>query len=345
MKLPDVFSRHRAVIDAQLRAALGGDRLPLYDILRYHMGWLNEEFEPTEANSGKAVRPALCLFACDAAGGDWQQALPAATSLELIHNFSLVHDDIQDGDTERRHRPTVWYRWGMSHGLNAGDAMNVLANLALFQQGEGSAAVSASTTLKVSRILTRACAEMIEGQTLDLSYEQRPSVSTDDYLLMISKKTGALLESALHIGAVIGTEDEETIEGVRRFGRGVGRLFQVRDDMLGVWGKEEVTGKLAASDLRRRKKSLPVIHALEHSRESESGQRFSAIYGTKDDLSDKDIEDLLGIMEELDTYRFCQGLAEESAGQTVEELEGLAVPAGVREECEEIVAFLLEREA
>ena len=342
MQLPDVFSRFRPHIDAELKVALGQGELPLYDMLRYHMGWLDEEFRPTDANTGKAVRPALCLFACEAVGGDWNRAIPAAASIELIHNFSLIHDDIQDGDTVRHHRPTLWYCWGHSHGVNAGAAMNVLAHLALFQNG--AAPLPATTGLEVSRILTNACAQMIEGQVLDLSYEQRASVCVEDYLLMIGKKTGALLESALHIGAVIGSRNEATIEGMRRFGKGVGLLFQVRDDILGAWGLEEATGKPAASDLHRRKKSLPVVHALWNAKDSPSGQRFAEIYGSKEPLSETDVADLFTSMDEVKSNDFCQQIVREQAAQTLEELNVIELPPSTRQECQELVTFLAERD-
>ncbi len=342
MQLPDVFSRFRPHIDAELRSALSQGDLPLYDMLRYHMGWVDEEFHPTETVTGKAVRPALCLFACDSVGGDWNRALPAAAAIELIHNFSLIHDDIQDGDTKRHHRSTLWFCWGHSHGLNSGDAMNVLAHLALLHNG--STSLPAATTLNVSRILTKACAQMIEGQVLDLSYEQRPSVSVDDYLLMIGKKTGALLECALHIGAVIGSESAATVEGMRGFGFGIGRLFQVRDDILGIWGLEEATGKPTASDLHRRKKSLPVVHALWHASDNPSAARFATIYGSKEPLSDKDMTDLFTILDEVKSQDFCQGIVRDQAHQTLKELEGLELTPSTKQECQELVTFLSERD-
>lgn len=342
MQLPDVFSRYRPFVDERLKVALDRGDLPLYKMLRYHMGWLDEEFRPSAANTGKAVRPALCLFACEAVGGDWRRALPAAASVELVHNFSLVHDDIQDGDTERRHRKTLWYLWGHSHGLNAGDAMNVLANLALAE--DAGCNLQPATALQVSRLLTTACAEMIEGQTLDLSYEQRPTVSVGDYLLMIGKKTGALLEASLHIGATIGAQDARTVEGMRRFGKGIGLLFQVRDDVLGVWGKEETTGKPAGSDLRRRKKSLPVVHALQQGRQQSAAQRFGEIYATKDALTEEQVASLLGALNELGTLAFCEGLAEQQARATLTELDSLELRPSARRECEQMVRFLVERD-
>ena len=342
MQIPDVFSRFRPHLDAKLMAALAQGELPLYDMLRYHMGWLDEEFQPADANTGKAVRPALCLFACEAVGGDWPRALPAAAAIELIHNFSLIHDDIQDGDERRHHRPTLWHCWGLSHGLNAGAAMNVLAHQALFEDSE--APLPAATTLEVSRILTNACARMIAGQVLDLSYEQRASVSVEDYLLMIGKKTGALLESAPYIGAVIGSRNEATIEGMRRFGKGVGLLFQVRDDILGAWGLEEATGKPAASDLHRRKKSLPVVHALWHAKDSPSGQRFAEIYGSKEPLSETDVADLFTTMDEVKSHDFCQEIVRQQADQTLGELNAIELSPSTRQECRELVTFLSERE-
>lgn len=342
MELPGVFSRYRTHINAGLRAALDRDGLPLFDMLRYHMGWLDEDFQPVSANAGKAVRPALCLFACEAVGGDWRQALPAAASIELIHNFSLVHDDIQDGDIERRHRPTIWYRWGHSHGLNAGSAMNVLANLAMLAPSE--VPLDRDATLQASRILTEACLRMIEGQALDLSYEQRATVTVDDYLIMIEKKTGALLEASLHIGAMIGTRSEASIESVRRFGAGIGRLFQVQDDILGVWGRTEATGKPIANDLRRRKKSLPVVHALEHAGEKPGTERFATIYRSKEPLSEEDLAELLAILEVSGSYQFCRGMAQREASHALEALEAVEMSAEARKENADLVQFLLERD-
>ena len=341
MVLPEVFSRYRSHIDAGLRSALGNEDSPLLEMLRYHLGWGDEEGHPSEGNSGKAIRPALCLFSCEALGGAWQRALPAAVAVELIHNFSLIHDDIQDGDTERHHRPTVWYVWGHGHGLNAGVAMNVLGNLALCRaEGEP---VEAETVLRVSEILTRACAEMIEGQALDLSFEGRPRVGVKDYLTMIGKKTGALLACSLHMGAVIGAKDQGSVDGMRRFGAGLGLVFQVRDDMLGVWGQQDKTGKPRASDLHRRKKSLPVVHALS-SGEGEGRRRFLDIYGSERPLTEEDIDELLGVMEETGTHKYCEELAMEHGRRSLEAIELVEMSSQAKREATEMTQFLLERD-
>ena len=339
MRVPDVFTRYRPAVDAGLRSALDEDSA-LFGMLRYHMGWTDESGVPIEANSGKAVRPALCLFSTESVGGSVEQALPAAVAIELIHNFSLVHDDIQDGDTQRRHRPTVWSLWGISHGLNAGAAMNVAANLAALDRPNGP---SAETALRVSRILTHACAEMIAGQVLDVSFEQRPRVSVDDYLTMIGKKTGALLEAALHMGAVIGSDDEETIEAMRSLGQGLGLLFQVRDDMLGVWGKEEDTGKPKASDIHRRKKSLPIVYAL-NAAEGDSRERLRQIYDTDRPLTDDDVAEVFGVLDDLKADAFCRDLAETHAARNYQAVDSIEISPEARAECRELTQFLLERD-
>lgn len=340
MRVPEVFTRYRPMVDQGLRAALARDDSPIFDMLRYHMGWTEEDGTPIEANTGKAVRPSLCLFAADSVGGSWKGALPAAIAIELIHNFSLVHDDIQDGDTQRRHRSTVWYLWGISHGLNTGAAMNVLGNLAALQQADG---LSSEVLLRVSRILTEASAEMIEGQVLDLSFEQRPRVNVDDYLKMIGKKTGALLEASLHMGAVIGTDDNLTIEAMRSLGHGLGLLFQVRDDILGVWGVEEATGKPKASDIHRRKKSLPIVYAL-NAAQGDSRKRLQKVYNTDRPLTDDDVAEVFAVLNDLRADKFCSDLAEEHAALNYKAIDSLEISPDARAECRELTQFFLERD-
>lgn len=341
MQVPKILSRYRETIDSGLRSTLDKGDLPLLGMLRYHMGWVDDEFRPVSAVAGKAVRPTLCLFACEAAGGDWHLALPAAISLELIHNFSLIHDDIQDGDTQRHHRPTLWFRWGHSHGLNAGSALHMLANQAL--DNADTVGLSPEAILRSTGTLTKACLEMIEGQTLDMAFESRPRVSTAEYLIMIEKKTGALLQGSLSAGAGIASMDPLLLTEMGRFGHALGRLFQVRDDMLGVWGDATETGKPAASDLHRRKKSLPVVYTLEHAGKDESAQRFTALYRTRESLSEADVSILLAVMEHVGARHFCQHLAEEEAAKARAALAAMPIAPWAKEQAADLVTFLLER--
>jgi geranylgeranyl diphosphate synthase, type I len=238
--------------------AVGGH----YAIMQYHMGWLSTDLEPAQAPSGKRVRPLLCLLACAAAGGNPASAVPAAAGLELLHNFSLIHDDIEDASPTRRHRPTAWAVFGMPRACNAGDGMFSLAHAAFQRLPEQG--VPPETVLNALRLFDEMCVRLTEGQYLDMSFEGRLDVSVEDYFGMIAGKTGALLAASPEIGAVIGGASSEVGDACRRFGAALGRAFQLRDDVLGIWGDEAVTGKSAASDILSKKQSLPVLYGLAH---------------------------------------------------------------------------------
>jgi geranylgeranyl diphosphate synthase type I len=189
----------------------------------------------------------------------WQPALPAAAAVELVHNFSLVHDDIQDKSEKRRGRPTAWVKWGAAQAINAGDGLFVLSNLAITDL---SASYPAETVLQAAQILHNTCLDLTRGQFLDISYEKRADLGVEDYWPMIGGKTAALLAGCCQIGALLGGADEFALEAYRSFGHYLGLAFQVQDDILGIWGDEAVTGKSAASDLVEGKKSLPVLAGL-----------------------------------------------------------------------------------
>lgn len=235
------------------REVLGG----MQQMIAYHMGWEGEGAGP-EAR-GKRIRPHLVLFSCNAAGGNWKDALPAATAVELIHNFSLIHDDIEDNSPLRRGRPTVWKLWGISQAINVGDAMLALAHLAILNLDFPA---DASIKLQAVQLLQKTCLSLTQGQYLDLSFENRNDISLDDYWEMIAGKTAALMSTCTQIGALIAGADEEKQSHYREFGRYLGLAFQVQDDLLGIWGQTELTGKSADSDLVNGKKSLPVIFGL-----------------------------------------------------------------------------------
>lgn len=230
---------------------------PFHEMLTYHMGWTGEGAGP-EA-TGKRIRPLMVLLTAASCGGDWQKALPAAAAVELVHNFSLVHDDIQDNSPKRRGRDTAWVKWGAPMAINVGDALFVLSNQAIIDLKEY---YSAETVVKAAEILHNTCLDLTRGQFLDMSYEKRTDLSTDDYWPMIAGKTAALLSACCHIGAVLGGADEEKQDAYRSFGQYLGLAFQVQDDILGIWGNEAVTGKSAASDLVEGKNSLPVLAGL-----------------------------------------------------------------------------------
>ncbi|MCC6499034.1 MAG: polyprenyl synthetase family protein [Anaerolineales bacterium] len=227
-------------------------------MLTYHMGWTGED-AGSEA-TGKRIRPILALLTTAACGASWQPALPAAAAIELVHNFSLVHDDIQDNSPTRRGRKTVWTKWGAPMAINVGDALFVMSSQAIVDLKKD---YPAETVLKAAEILHNTCLDLTRGQYLDMSYEERNDLGVEDYWHMISGKTSALIAACCHIGALLGGADEEKQEVYRSFGHYLGLAFQVQDDILGIWGDEKVTGKSVASDLVEGKNSLPVLAGLD----------------------------------------------------------------------------------
>ena len=227
-------------------------------MLTYHMGWTGEG-AGSEA-TGKRIRPILVLLTTAACGADWKSALPAAAAIELVHNFSLVHDDIQDNSPTRRGRKTVWTKWGAPMAINVGDALFVMSSQAIVDLKKD---YPAETVLKAAEILHNTCLDLTRGQYLDMSFEERSDLGVEDYWHMISGKTSALIAACCHIGALLGGADEEKQEVYRSFGHYLGLAFQVQDDILGIWGDEKVTGKSVASDLVEGKNSLPVLAGLD----------------------------------------------------------------------------------
>ena len=228
-----------------------------YDMLTYHMGWTGDDAGPDA--TGKRIRPLMVLLTAAACGSDWNSALPAAAAVELVHNFSLVHDDIQDNSPKRRGRDTAWVKWGAPMAINIGDALFVISNQAIIDLKENH---PAEIVVKAAEILHNTCLELTRGQFMDMSYEDRTDLTTDDYWPMVAGKTAALLSACCHLGSLLGGANETKQDSYRSFGHYLGLAFQVQDDILGIWGNEAVTGKSAASDLVEGKNSLPVLAGL-----------------------------------------------------------------------------------
>src|SRR5579885_122424 len=275
--LSAVFARYRPALDASLRAAIPAARVTpdLYDVLRYHLGWLDEAGKIVQRHPGKLLRPTLCLLCCEAAGGDYQRAIAAATAIELLHNFSLIHDDVEDRGTERRGRPTVWARWGEPLAVNAGDNLLILSELALLRAPEHG--ITPTATLEQIRLLNECCLTLTEGQHLDLTLEGNPEISREQYFQVISGKTAALLGCSTQLGALSGGASQEEAAHYRQFGYALGLAFQIQDDVLGIWGESNATGKSAAADIYGHKVTLPVIEALQCAT-PEVAERIAAVY-------------------------------------------------------------------
>ncbi|MBP8948800.1 MAG: polyprenyl synthetase family protein [Candidatus Promineofilum sp.] len=254
-------------IEAEMRAVLQADQTttadPFYGMIHYHMGWADAELQPAGGNSGKRLRPLLCLLACAAAGGDWRQAVPAAAAIEIVHNFSLVHDDIEDDSPTRRGRPTVWTLWGQAQAINTGDAMFALAHLALERLADCD--VPPATVVRALRRFDETCVALTRGQYADMSFETRAEVGVGEYVAMITGKTAVLVALCAELGALVAGADDGRVAHFADFGLNLGLAFQVQDDLLGIWGDEQLIGKSVSTDITTRKKTLPVLYALEHS--------------------------------------------------------------------------------
>jgi geranylgeranyl diphosphate synthase type I len=285
---------------------------------------------------GKRLRPALCLLACRGVGGDPYQALPAAAGVELIHNFSLVHDDIQDVSPLRRHRRTVWKRWGVAQAINAGDALFALARLALLRlEGKG---VPARRVLLAARLLDEACLALCQGQYLDIALEKRPRVSRGTYFRMVQGKTSALLEASLALGAVVGGRKGDALEPLQLFGRNLGLAYQLQDDALGLGGEASVVGKVSP-DIRSKKKAFPVVYALEKAVGRE-GEELRRLY-RKSALAPEDIGRVMAILNRMGALEYTMKLAQGYYDRALRELEKARLPQ--QQGLEEVVLYLRDR--
>ncbi|MEU4034529.1 family 2 encapsulin nanocompartment cargo protein polyprenyl transferase [Streptomyces collinus] len=270
-----LLERTRALVDPALRAAL--DSLPgsIRRIALYHFGWEQADGTPAAGNAGKAIRPALVLAASAALGGSRARAaaVRAAVAVELVHNFSLLHDDVMDRDTSRRHRPTAWTVFGDADAILAGDALQALALRLLAEDPHPAAGPAA---VRLADCVVELCA----GQHTDTAMERRApdEVTLDEVLAMAEAKTGALLGCACALGALYAGAGEEDVAALDAFGRQAGLAFQLIDDVIGIWGDPRRTGKPAGADLAVRKKSLPVVAALASG--TPAAAELAALYGS-----------------------------------------------------------------
>jgi len=327
MTTPRFLSRYTSLIESELRDALAGDSL-LYAILRYHVGFDDEHGAPTLA-LGKLIRPSLVLFTTEELGGDVEQALPAAIGLELVHNFSLIHDDIQDHDEIRRGRKTVWNLYGIAQAINAGDLMQALA-----------VAQGARAGKEIAAALVEATVAMIEGQGLDLAFEEK-EVDVASYLDMIDKKTGALIRCAFRMGGLLAGSPIDVVQDLVEMGRDLGRAFQIRDDLLGIWGNGTVTGKPQGSDIRRRKKSLPVAVAFAQAC-GEDRESLAEIYSRKR-IEDEDVERVIALMERANVRQTCEEQVSAHLEQARARLATLPFSERGIKEMNELIDYLARR--
>ena len=330
---PPALTTHLEALEDALRAAIGPSDSALVSAARYVMGWEDEEGRPLRAG-GKRIRPGLCLLAAEAFGATATEAMPGAVAVELVHNFSLVHDEIQDRDGERHHRPTIWRIVGEAQAINVGDFLFTRALRALAEAG-----LPSERRVAALEALLTATDDMIGGQWADLTFEERGDVTVADYLAMVEGKTGALIGAPLQIGAILAGAAPVRSDGIRDWGRRLGLAFQAQDDILGIWGDPNLTGKSNQNDLARHKKTLPVIEALT---DPDTHRAVDALYAHPEPPADA----IVALSAQLEAA----GVRERSqahARRYVSEAEGLLAGLGLGEDETRLLGtvarYLIER--
>jgi geranylgeranyl diphosphate synthase type I len=325
----------RDVVVPALRAAV--DRLDPTSrgIAGYHFGWTDADGRPAEASSGKAIRPALALLSARAAGAAQEVGIPGAVAVELVHNFSLIHDDLMDGDVQRRHRPTVWSIYGSASAILTGDALLTLAQQVLLE-------ADAPGANRAARLLADATQELVRGQVEDLQFERRAWVTVDECLRMAAGKTGALLGASAAIGAVLAAAPADVVEALTSFGEQLGLAFQLVDDLLGIWGDTRSTGKPVLSDLRTRKKSLPVTYALHAG--GPAAQELATWLADLDADTEADLQRAAELVDAAGGRTWAMAEADRRLALGEQALAAVQIPDAVRTELSALGRYVVERE-
>ncbi len=330
--IPSAFARARDAVTPALQRCTQGLSPEIRRVVAYHLGFADSAGNPAMQNGGKAARPALALLSAQAVGAPMDTALPGAVAVELVHNFSLLHDDVIDHDGERRHRPTAWALFGVGEAIVAGDALLTLSQQILL-------ATAAPGGQPAASCLARATADMIAGQAEDLAFCSRIDVSVDESLRMSERKTGALISCAASIGAVLGAGSQRVVSALAEFGMQLGVAYQAVDDLLGIWGSPDVTGKPAWNDLRERKKSLPVAAALRSG--GPEAERLASCLSR--DRIEEHLHVAAALVEDLGGRAWTEQEAERRIALARDALDRAGLDPEVRAELDEVAAFVTER--
>jgi geranylgeranyl diphosphate synthase type I len=338
--LPESLLRARAVVQPALRLCIEGLAPELRQVIAYHLGFADRDGRPASGDGGKAVRPALAFLSAQAVGAPPDTALPGAVAVELVHNFSLLHDDVMDRDLERRHRPTAWALFGVGQAIVTGDALLVLAHELLLEQ-------PSSERERASVALTRATARMIRGQAEDLAFESRLDVSVEECLRMSEHKTGALLGYASSVGAILAGAEQPVVGALEEYGVHLGLAFQAVDDLLGIWGRPEATGKPVAGDVRAHKKTLPVVAALAElsagSGARADGDQLSRFL-SDGHLTEDDVMLAVSLIERGGGRERCVAEADRQLQLALRSLDRVRLEPGPRAELAELARFVTARD-
>ena len=336
MKSPQVLNRVMELVEPELVNSVKKLSDELLPVIEYHFGWKTIKGIEAPEDTGKRLRPSLAVLSAEAVGRDMKVAIPGAVAVELIHNFSLIHDDIIDGDKERRHRPSAWTAFSIEDALIAGDALHTLAFQVLLEE-------NTPERVQAARRLVDATTTMISGQAADMTFDDLPTIRFEECLKMEPAKTGALLGYSSSVGAILSGADENTCNALEVFGYELGLAYQAVDDVLGIWGDPKITGKPAGNDLREKKKSMPVSIVL--SANNSDSEKLLEIFSTKDDLDEEEIVRASALIENAGGREATLEEADEHLKRAIEFLNNADIRKETFCELEEIAHFVVNRDS
>ncbi len=321
-----LYDRYRQVLEEEIRESIAGEDGLLHNMLLYQLGWMDEQGTPLSGPSGERLHPTLCLLSSESALGDYRPALPAAAAVELVYNYTLIHEDVQSGSPNRGNRASVWWIWGPGQAINAGDGMHALARLTLM--GLLEKGVPDSRVLRAMQLLDQSCLRMCEGQHLDLVFQEKLSIGIDNYLTMAAGRRGALTSCAMGLGALAVTEDEGTLEAFKRSGECLGIALQIAEDVKEL--VDSTTGDQPAASVLNKRKLLPIVYVLEKG-DIHTKRELGTIY-FKRVLEPDDVKQVIAILNEMSALDYARGRAREYTQLAVDALAEVHLTATGREQ-------------
>lgn len=336
MQIPQALNRVMELVEPELVNSVKKLSNELLPVIEYHFGWKTIKGIEAPEDTGKRLRPSLAVLSAEAVGRDMEVAIPGAVAVELIHNFSLIHDDIIDGDKERRHRPSAWTAFSIEDALIAGDALHTLAFQVLLEE-------NTPERVQAARRLLDATTTMISGQAADMTFDDLPTISFEECLKMEAAKTGALLGYSSSVGAILSGADENTCNALEVFGYELGLAYQAVDDVLGIWGDPKITGKPAGNDLREKKKSMPVSIVL--SANNSDSEKLLEIFSTTEDLDEEEIVKASALIENAGGREATLEEADKHLKRAIEFLNNADIRKETFCELEEIAHFVVNRDS
>jgi geranylgeranyl pyrophosphate synthase len=286
---------------------------------------------------GKRLRPVLCLLACESLGGDPEKAMPFAVATELLHNFLLVHDDIEDEDRVRRDRPAVWVRYGMAHGINIGDYLHAKTYEAVLESAHRG--VDEATLLRLLRLVATTVVRTGEGQAMDIGARARRDLTLDDYVAMVTEKTGHYLAAPFQGGAMVAGADDAVLDALAAFGKAVGPVFQIADDVIDLTegkGRGE-----RGSDIREGKRSWLAVYTAGVCTEAERGRLYDILDTPREATTAEDVAWVVDLFARYDAVSAAREAGDALLARGRAALEG--VPPRLRENLDIASRFMLER--